>query len=39
MKQHTPKPGIILLRLLAICATMLIYNQAAGQENIEVSSA
>lgn len=39
MKQHTPKPGIILPRLLAICATMLIYNQAAGQENIEVSSA
>lgn len=39
MEQHTPKPGIILCWLLTICATMLIHNQAAGQENIEVSSA
>lgn len=39
MKQHTPKLGIILCWLLTICATMLIHNQAVGQENTEVSSA
>lgn len=39
MKQHTPKPGIILCWLLTVCPIMLMHNQAAGQENIEVSSA
>lgn len=39
MKQDTPKPGIILCWHFTICATMLIHNQAAGQENTEVSSA
>lgn len=34
MKQHTPKPEVIPCWLFTICAIVLIYNQAAGQENI-----